>query len=199
MMIEQKFEQEQTPLTPGKKILWIIGPENEDQIGQVLPAILEPFGFHEKRVLYNNLRSKDEFPGWEKHDDRTGAELIQQAHWLSEGDCYVLDYLQLVRFSTGMVTFLSIGKALFQAASFRGADCLIICFRRSGKVAGKMKIPLIYNWLQILKEEADIVLEDESLQPSSSAVGEPFHLHLQISNHQYKITHPSNTSNTGKE
>ena len=199
MMIEQKLEQEQTPLIPGKKILLIIGPENEDQISQVLPAILEPFGFHEKRIIYNNLRSKDEFPGWENHNDRTEAELMQQAHRLSAGDCYVLDYLQLVRFSTDMVTFLSIGKALFQAASSRGADCLIICFRRAGKVAEKMEIPLIYDWLQDLMEDADIVLEEESLQPSSPAVGEPFQLHLQISNHQYKITHPSKTSNTGKE
>ena len=198
-MCEQKFEQRQDPQIPGKKILWIVGPEREEQISQTLPEMLESCGIHERRVIYNNLRSKDEFPGWEKHDDRTGAELIQQAHRLSAGDCYVLDYLQLVRFSTGMVTYLSIGKTLFQAASSRGADCLIICFRRSGKVAGKMKIPLIYNWLQILKEEADIVLEDESLPQSSPAVGEPFHLHLQISNHQYKITHPSKTSNTGNE
>jgi len=180
MMIEQKLEQEQTPLIPGKKILLIIGPENEDQISQVLPAILEPFGFHEKRIIYNNLRSKDEFPGWENHNDRTEAELMQQAHRLSGGDCYILDYLQLVRFSTDMVTYLSMGKALFDVASSRGADCLIICLCRSGKVAETLKKPQVYDWLQVLMEDADIVFEDESLQPSSPAAGEPIQLHLQV-------------------
>ena len=200
-MIEQKFEQEQRfeqaplPQSPGKKILWIVGPENEEQISQVLPKMLESCGIHGKRIIYNNLRSKDEFPGWENPDNRTEAELMQQAHRLSAGDCYVLDYLQLVRFSTDMVTYLSMGKALFQAASSRGADCLIICFRRAGKVAEKMEIQLIYDWLQQLKEEADIVIEDESLQLS----GELFQLHLQISGHEYKIINPSKTFSTGEK
>ncbi len=167
-MIEQKFEQEQRfeqaqlSQTQGKKILWIIDPENEEQISQVLPKMLESCGIHEKRIIYNNLRTKDEFPGWENPDNRTEAELMQQAHRLSEGDCYVLDYLQLIRFSTDMATYLSMGKALFQATSSRGADCLIICFRRSGKVAEKMKTPRTYDWLQVLMEDADIVLQDEN-------------------------------------
>ena len=153
MMIEQKFEQEQRfeqaqlSQTQGKKILWIVDPENEEQISQVLPKMLESCGIHGKRIIYNNLRSKDEFPGWENPDNRTEAELMQQAHRLSEGDCYILDHLQLVRFSTDMGTDLSMGKALFQAASSRGADCLIICFCRSEKVVEKKKIPLIYDWL----------------------------------------------------
>ena len=162
-MCEQKFEQEQTPPAPGKKILLFIGPENEDKISQILPKLLESFGLHEKRIIYNNLRTKDEIPRWESHDDRTEAELMQQAHRLSAEDCYVLDYLQLVRFSTDMVTYLSMGKALFQAASSRGADCLVICLRRAEKAAEKKKIPLIYDWQQALMEEADIVFEDESL------------------------------------
>ena len=159
-MFEQKFEQRQDPQIPGKKILWIVGPEWEEQISQTLPEMLESCGIHEKRFIYNNLRSKDEFPGWENPDNRTEAELMQQAHRLSGGDCYVLDYLQLVRFSTDMVTYLSTGKALFHAASSRGADCLIICLRRSEKVAEKKKIPLIYDWQQALMEDADIVLCD---------------------------------------
>lgn len=198
-MCEQKFEQEQTPLAPGKKILWIVGPESEEQISQALPKMLESCGIHEKRISYNNLRSKDEFPGWESHDDRTEAELMQHVHRLSAEDCFVLDYLQQVRFSTDMVTYLSMGKALFQAASSRGADCLTICFCRSGKVAEKMKIPLIYDWQQALMEDADIVIEDESLPPSSPAAGESFQQHLQISGRQYKIIHPSKTFNTGEE
>ncbi len=176
-MIEQKFEQEQRfeqaplPQTPGKKILWIVGPENEEQISQVLPKMLESCGIHEKRIIYNNLRSKDEFPGWENPDNRTEAELMQQAHRLSAGDCYVLDYLQLVRFSTDMGTDLSMGesllqmgKNLFQSASSRGADCLIICFRRAEKVAETLKIPQIYDWQQALMEDTDIVLQDDALE-----------------------------------
>ena len=161
-MIEQKFEQEQTPQTQGKKILWIVGPENEEQISQVLPKMLESCGIHEKRIIYNNLRTKDEFPGWEKPYNQTEAELMLQAHRLSAEDCYVLDYLQLVRFSTDMVTYLSMGKALFQAASSRGADCLIICLRRSEKVAEALKKPRIYDWQHALIEDANIVLQDEN-------------------------------------
>ena len=198
-MIEQRLEQEQTPQIPGKKILWIAHPENEEQISEALPKMLESCGIHGKRIIYNNLRSKDEFPEWENHNDRTEAELIQQAHQLSAGDCYILDYLQLVRFSTDMVTYLSMGKALFDAASSRGADCLIICIRRSGKVAEKKKIPLIYDWQQVLMEDADIVFEDESMQQPSPAVGELFQLNLVISGHQYKIINPPKTFNTGKE
>ena len=198
-MIEQRLEQEQTPQIPGKKILWIAHPENKEQISEALPRILETFELHEKRIIYNNLRSKDEFPEWENHNDRTEAELIQQAHQLSAGDCYILDYLQLVRFSTDMVTYLSMGKALFQAASSRGADCLIICFCRSGKVAEEMKTPRTYDWLQQLKEEADIVIEDESLPPSSPAVVEPVQLYLQFSGHKYKIVNQSATFKTGEE
>ena len=163
-MIEQKFEQEQTPQTPGKKILLIVGPENEEQISQALPKMLESCGIHGKRIIYNNLRTKDEFPGWETPDNRTEAELMQQAHRLSAGDCYVLDYLQLVRFSTDMVTYLSMGKALLDVASSRGADCLIICFRRSEKVAKALKKTRIYDWLQVLMEYADIVLQDDALE-----------------------------------
>ena len=92
-MCEQKFEQRQDPQIPGKKILWIVGPEWEEQISQTLPEKLESCGIHEKRVIYNNLRSKDEFPGWENPDNRTEAELMQQAQRLSGGDCYILDYL----------------------------------------------------------------------------------------------------------
>jgi len=201
-MIEQKFEQEQTPQTQGKKILWIVGPENEEQINQVLPKMLESCGIHGKRIIYNNLRSKDEFPGWEKPDNRTEAELMQQAHRLSAGDCYVLDYLQLVRFSTDTgadlsmgESLLQMGKNLFQSASSRGADCLIICFRRAEKVAETLKIPQIYDWQQSLIEDANIVFEDESLQPS----GELFQLHLQISGHEYKIINPSKTFSTGEK
>ena len=198
-MIEQRLEQEQTPQIPGKKILWIAHPENEEQISEALPRILETFELYEKRIIYNNLRSKDEFPEWENHNDRTEAELMQQAHQFSAGDCYILDYLQLVRFSTDMVTYLSMGKALFDAASSRGADCLIICIRRSGKVANEMKVSRIYDWLPALMEDTDIVFEDESLQPSSPAVGESFQLHLQISDHQYKIINPSKAFNTGEK
>lgn len=198
-MCEQKFEQRQDPQIPGKKILWIVGPEREEQISQTLPEMLESCGIHEKRVIYNNLRSKDEFPGWKNPDNRTEAELMQQAHRLSGGDCYILDYLQLVRFSTDMVTYLSMGKTLFDVASSRGADCLIICLCRSGKVAETLKKPQVYDWLQVLMEDADIVFEDESLQPSSPAVVEPVQLHLQVSGHKYKITNQSTTFKTGEE
>ena len=40
-MCEQKFEQEQNPLTPGKKILWIVAPEAEKRISGDLPRMLE--------------------------------------------------------------------------------------------------------------------------------------------------------------
>ena len=196
-MCEQKFEQEQTPLAPGKKILWIVGTENEEQISQALLKMLESCGIHGKRIIYNNLRSKDEFPGWENPYNQTEAELMLQAHRLSAEDCYVLDYLQLVRFSTDMVTYLSMGKALFDVASSRGADCLIICLCRSGKGAETLKIPQVYDWLQVLMEDADIVFEDEVLQPSSPAVVEPIQLHLQVSGHKYKIANQSTTSKTG--
>ena len=96
---------------------------------------------------------------------------MQQAHRLSEGDCYILDHLQLVRFSPDMETDLSMGesllqmgKNLFQAASSRGADCLIICFRRAEKVAETLKIPQIYDWQQALMEDTDIVLKDDALE-----------------------------------
>ena len=42
-MCEQKFEQEQNPLTPGSKILWIVAPENEKRISADLSAFLENF------------------------------------------------------------------------------------------------------------------------------------------------------------
>ena len=51
-MCEQKFEQEQTRQTPGKKILWSARPENENQIGRDPSRILERAGGRSSRVVY---------------------------------------------------------------------------------------------------------------------------------------------------
>jgi len=153
---EQRFEQEQNPQSRGKKILWIVGPGKESKIGGNLPHVLESAGIHGKRIIYNNLRSDDEFPGWENSHNRTETDLVRQAEELCAGDCYVLDYLQLFQPSTDMVTSLSLGKVLFHQAASRGADCLILCIRE--------KIPqktVFFDWQQLLVNDADIVLLDD--------------------------------------
>lgn len=159
---EQKLEQEQSQQNTGKKILWIVSPENESGIDKNLERVLNLSGIHEKRIIYNNLRSGDELPGWEKTCNRTEAELMAQAHQLSAGDCYILDYLQLVQFSTDMATYLSMGKALFHAAASRGADSLIISLCRSVKASESLKKKCVFDWQQWLIDDADIVLQNNT-------------------------------------
>ena len=199
-MCEQKFEQEQNPLTPGKKILWIVAPEAEKRIGADLSAFLENFP---GRIVYNNLRSCDEIPvpEWERTRCDTPETILSQIEDFQSGDCYILDSLELVcrpgkaDFNSELVSF---GKKLFQLASSCGVDCMIVAFKRSRKVMEKLRLPM-KTWLQELKAAADIIFEDESLQPSSPAAGEPIQLHLQVSDHKYKIANQSTTFKTGEE
>ena len=197
-MCEQKFEQEQNPLTPGKKILWIVSPETEKRISADLSAFLEIFpGW----IVYNNLRSCDEIPEWERTCCDTPEAILSQIEELQSGDCYILDSLELVcrpgkaDFNSELVSF---GKKLFQLASSCGVDCMIVAFKRSRKAMERLQLPM-QTYLQELKAAADIVFEDESLQPSSPAVVEPVQLHLQVSGHKYKIANQSTTFKTGEE
>lgn len=178
-MCEQKFEQEQCPLTPGKKILWFICPEDEQRSSGDLSALLENV---QTRIVYNNLRSCDEVTGWENTRCDTPEAIFSRIEDLQSGDCYILDSLELVccprkaDFNSELVSF---GKKLFQRASSCGVDCIIIASKRSQKVMEKLQLPMP-SWLQELKAAADIVFEDATLQPSSPAVGDLFQLHLQI-------------------
>ena len=196
-MCEQKFEQEQNPLTPGRKILWIVAPEDEKRISADLAAFLENF---QGRIVYNNLRSCDEIPEWERTLCDTTETIFSQIEDLQSGDCYILDSLEVVcrpgkaDFNSERVSF---GKKLFQLASFCGIDCMIVAFKRSRKVMETLQLPM-QTWLQELKAAADIVFEDESLQPSSPAAGEPVQLYLQVSGHKYKIANQSTTFKTGE-
>ena len=195
-MCEQKFEQEQNPLTPGRKILWIVAPEDEKRISADLSAFLENFP---GRIVYNNLRSCDEIPEWERTRCDTPEAILSQIEELQSGDCYILDCLQFVYIESNSASdLLSFGKKLFQMTTSSGIDCLIVALHRSGKEAECRHIP-VPTWLQELKAAADIVFEDEALQPSLSAAGEPIQLHLQVSGHKYKITNQSTTFKTGEE
>ena len=197
-MCEQKFEQEQNPLTPGRKILWIVAPEDEERISADLAAFLENF---QGRIVYNNLRSCDEITEWERTCCDTPEAILSQIEELQSGDCYILDSLELVcrpgkaDFNSELVSF---GKKLFQLASFCGIDCMIVAFKRSRKVMEKLRLPM-KTWLQELKAAADIVFEDESLQPSSPADVEPVQLYLQVSGYKYKIVNQSTTFKTGEK
>ena len=213
-MCEQKFEQEQDPLTPGRKILWIVAPEDEKRISADLSAFLENF---QGRIVYNNLRSCDEITEWERTCCDTPEAILSQIEELQSGDCYILDCLELVRrpgkadFNSELVSF---GKKLFQLASSCGVDCMIVAFKHSRKVMEELQLPM-KTWLQELQaaadidwelrsllalqaaEKAGIVFEDELL-PSLTVV-EPVQLYLQVSGHKYKIANQSTTFKTGEE
>ena len=195
-MCEQKFEQEQNPLTPGRKILWIVAPEDEERISADISAFLENY---QVRIVYNNLRTCDEIPEWERTRCNTPEAILSQIEDLQSGDCYILDSLQFVYIESNSASdLLSFGKKLFQMTTSSGIDCLIVAFCQPGKATRKQPLPKP-TWLQELKAAADIVFEDESLQPSSPAAGEPIQLHLQVSGHKYKITNQSTTFKTGEE
>ena len=206
-MCEQKFEQEQDPLTPGRKILWIVAPEDEKRISADLSAFLENF---QGRIIYNNLRSCDEIPEWERTCCDTPEAILSQIEELQSGDCYILDCLELIRrpgkadFNSELVSF---GKKMFQLASACGVDCMIVALKHS---QNPMKTYLLelqaaadIDWkLRLLLElqavgKAGIVFEDELL-PSLTVV-EPVQLHLQVSDHKYKIANQSTTFKTGDE
>ena len=197
-MCEQKFEQEQNPLTPGRKILWIVAPEDEKRISADLSAFLENF---QGRIVYNDLRSCDEVPEWERTRCDTPETILSQIEDLQSGDCYVLDSLELVcrpgkaDFNLELVSF---GKKLFQLASSSGIDCMIVTFKHTRKAMEKRPLPMP-TWLLELQAAADAVFEEKSLQPSSPAVRDPIRLHLHFSDHEYKIINPSNTFETGEE
>ena len=195
-MCEQKFEQQQNPLTPGRKILWIVAPEDEKRISADLSAFLENF---QGRIVYNNLRSCDEFPEWERTCCDTPEAILSQIEELQPGYCYILDSLELVcrpgkaDFNSELVSF---GKKLFQLASSCGVDCMIVAFKRSRKVMEKLQLPMPTYLLELQAAADIIVLEDE---PSSPDVVEPVQLYLQVSGHKYKITNQSTTFKTGEK
>ena len=129
-MCEQKFEQEQTPQTPGKKILWYIDDPDPKEIVENYQEYLEYMGCPgSRRIIYNNLRTEDEIPGAQTTRNRTEAAVFCQVGTCTSEHCYILDHLHAVEFSTDMATPLSIGRALFHAASARGADVIIIVLR----------------------------------------------------------------------
>ena len=169
-MCEQKFEQEQDPPTPGRRILWIGGPEDEEGIGPDLSVFFENA---RGRIVYNNLRSCDEIPECEKTSCDAPEAIFSQIEELRSGDCYILDCLELVRrpgkadFSSELVSF---GTKLFQLASPRGVDCLIVAFKRSRKVMEKLQSPMP-TWLQELAADADLVLREPE-EPSNQNIEE---------------------------
>ena len=157
-MCEQKFEQEQCPLTPGRKILWIVGPEKEEQISGILSAFLENF---QGRIVYNNLRSCDEVPEWERTRCDTPETIFSQIEELQSGDCYILDGLQFVYIESNSASdLLSFGKKLFQMTTSHGIDCLIVAFRHPEKGTGRPDIPSVPQFLRDLAADADIVLPE---------------------------------------
>ena len=177
---KSEWNLEQTPLTPGKKILWIVAPEDEKRISADISAFLENY---QGWIVYNNLRTCDEIPDWwERTRCDTPEAILSQIEELQPGDCYILDSLELVcrpgkaDFNSELVSF---DKKLFQLASSCGVDCMIVAFKRSRKVMEKLQLPMP-TYLLELQAAADIVFEDATLQPSSPAVGDLFQLHLQI-------------------
>ena len=215
-MCEQKFEQEQNPLTPGRKILWIVAPEDEERISADISAFLENY---QVRIVYNNLRTCDEISEWERTRCDTPEAILSQIEELQPGDCYILDSLELVcrpgkaDFNTELVSF---GKKLFQLASSCGVDCMIVAFKRSRKVMEKLQLPMPTYLLELqaaadidwelrlllelqAAEKAVIVFEDEQLLLPSLTVVEPVQLYLQVSGHKYKIANRSTTFKTGEE
>jgi len=151
-MCEQKFEQEQTPQTQGKKILWYIDDPDPKEIVENYQNYLEYMDCPgSRRIIYNNLRTVDEIPGAQKTCNRTEAEVFCQVEELTSEHCYILDHLHAVEFSTDMATPLSIGSALFHAASSRGADVIIIVLR-----SAMLKEKAIF-W-DLLEYDADAVV-----------------------------------------
>ena len=163
-MCEQKFEQEQNPPTPGKKILWIVGPEDAMHISKDLPGMLNLAGVHSGRVVYNNMRSCDETPEWERTCCDTPEAILSQIEELQSGDCYILDCLELVRrpgkadFNAELVSF---GKKLFQLASSHGVCCLIVAFRRSRKVMEKLQLSALTPYQYKIIRHTDIFFEND--------------------------------------
>ena len=160
-MCEQKIEQEQNPLTPGKTILWIVAPEDEKRISGDLSAFLENF---QGQIVYNNLRTCDEIPEWERTCCDTPEAILSQIEELQSGDCYILDCLELVRrpgkadFNAELVSF---GKKLFQLASSHGVCCLIVAFRRSRKVMEKLQLSALTPYQYKIIRHTDIFFEND--------------------------------------
>ena len=84
-----------------------------------------------RQIVYNNLRTEDEPPNTQITCCRTEAEVFRQVGDFSSEHCYILDHLYAVENSTDMATPLSIGRALFHAASSRGSDIIIIVLHSS--------------------------------------------------------------------
>ena len=123
-MCEQKFEQEQERRN-GMKILAYVDAQEAEQIAEVLKRTECLSG---REIIYNDLWMQSESPGVRMTCSRTEAELFRQIESLSDDApcCYVLDHLHAVENSTDMATPLSIGRALFHAASSRGIDIVIV-------------------------------------------------------------------------
>ena len=123
-MCEQKLEQEQERRN-GMKILGYVDDQDTAQIAEVLKQAECLSG---RQIVYNNLRTQSEIPGVRTTCSRTEAELFREIESLSDSApcCYVLDHLHAVEKSTDMATPLSIGRALFHAASSRGIDIVIV-------------------------------------------------------------------------
>lgn len=147
-MCEQNLEQEQERRN-GMKILWVIDDKPPEQFAEVLKRAECLSG---RKIVYNNLRTQSEIPGVRSTCSRTEAELFREIESLSDSApcCYVLDHLHAVENSTDMATPLSIGRALFHAASSRGIDIVIVV--RNPFLQGRR------NFCELLKADADFVL-----------------------------------------
>ena len=162
-MDESKSERtlEQTPLTPGKKILWIVGPEKEEQISADLSAFLENFQW---RIVYNNLRSCDEIPGWETTSCNSPEGILARVKELQPGDSYILDNLELIQRpgkSDIDSELLSFGKKLFQLTSSRGVNCMILALRHSRKAMEEVQKPPLTPYQYDLITDTDIFFEND--------------------------------------
>ena len=163
-MCEQKYEQEQNPPTPGKKILWIVGPEDAMHISKDLPGMLNLAGVHSGRVVYNNMRSCDETPEWERTSCNTPEGIFSRIKELQSGDCYILDNLELVC-CPGKMDFnselLSFGEKLFRLASSRGVCCLIVALRRSWKEMEELQLSSLTPYQYKIIRHTDIFFEND--------------------------------------
>ena len=148
-MCEQKLEQEQERRN-GMKILGYVDDQDTAQIAEVLKQAECLSG---RQIIYNNLRTQSEIPGVRSTCSRTEAELFRQIESLSDDApcCYVLDHLHAVENSTDMATPLSIGRALFHAASMRGIDIVIVVRNPF------MQLERALCW-DLLEADADIIL-----------------------------------------
>jgi len=137
MMCEQKFDLEQ--VRPGKKVLYLIEQEKMDQVSSELPELLEYAGIAADRVVRDDLHAS------------TGTEILNRISLLHAGDCFVLDDLQSVKKESPFPAAefqLSFARSLFRLASSNGVNCVIVASSR-------------LDYLELLKSEADLVVDDD--------------------------------------